>query len=413
MEVWLGGSSCLLWEGGRKMERLFVGVDISKDSFSAAGLDSEGNESFAKFYSMDFEGFHQFFETLTSRCKELPKVLVAMESTGCYHVNLFSFLTSQGIRALVVNPLLIANFAKLSLRKTKTDKKDALTIARFLSDHHEEISQLSISQDHQDLRDLSRERESLCHLISATKVEIKRVLRTTFPELESIGNLYTGVMLRFLQQYPSARLVRGAKLKAIVKALKGPYVGDKLTFTAEDIVKAAQRSVAVVSPAKEIILQGKIATLLHLQGRLEGLTKLLTDLCKATRVEDLKILRSIKGVGPNTAVPFLAEVGEVKHFTSSKKLIAFAGLDPSIHQSGKFMGVSKLSKRGNRHLRRAIYLMTTSVVSQNAFFKAYFLKRKKEGLPPKKALFAVAHKLIRVIFAMLSQRTYFKVKDAI
>jgi hypothetical protein len=121
-----------------------------------------------------------------------------------------------------------------------TAKKDALTIARFLLDHHEEISQLSIPQDHQDLRDLSRERESLCHLISATKGEIKGVLRTIFPELESIGKLYSGVRLRFLQQYPSARLVRGAKRKAIAKALRGPYVGDKLTFTAEEIVKAAQ-----------------------------------------------------------------------------------------------------------------------------------------------------------------------------
>lgn len=395
------------------MYNLLVGVDVSKDFFSAAGLDEEGKEHFSGTYEMNSHGFSEFLKALSSHGERLDQMIVAMESTGCYHINLFSFLSSQGIRTVVVNPLLISNFAKLSLRKTKTDKKDALTIARFLLDHHKEISQLSISQDHQDLRDLSRERESLCHLIAATKVEIKRVLRTTFPELESIGNLYTGAMLRFLQQYPSARLVRGAKRVAIAKALRGPYVGDKLTFTAEDIIKAAQSSVAVVSPAKEIIVQGKIATLLHLKERLEELTKLLTDLCKATRVEDLKILQSIKGVGPNTAVPFLAEVGEVKNFTSSKKLIAFAGLDPSIHQSGKFLGASKLSKRGNRHLRRAIYLMTTSVVSQNVFFKAYFLRRKKEGLPPQKALFAVAHKLIRVIFAMLSNRTYFKVKEAI
>ena len=395
------------------MYSLLVGADVSKDFFCTSGLGAEGKERFSGTYEMNSNGFSEFFKTLSSQGERRDQMIVAMESTGCYHINLFSFLSSQGIRTVVVNPLLISNFAKLSLRKTKTDKKDALTIARFLLDHHEEISQLSLSQEHQDLRDLSRERESLCHLISATKVEIKRVLRTTFPELESIGNLYTGVMLRFLQQYPSARLVRGAKQKAIAKALRGPYVGDKLTFTAEDIVQAAQSSVAVVSPAKEIIVQGKIATLLHLQERLEELTKLLTDLCKATRVEDLEILRSIKGVGPNTAVPFLAEVGEVKNFTSSKKLIAFAGLDPSIHQSGKFMGASKLSKRGNRHLRRAIYLMTISVVSQNVFFKAYFLRRKQEGLPPQKALFAVAHKLIRVIFAMLSQRTCFKVKEAI
>jgi transposase len=102
----------------------------------------------------------------------------------------------------------------------------------------------------------------------------------------------------------------------------------------------------------------------------------LTDLCKATRVEDLKSLRSIKGVGPNTAIPFLAEVGEVKNFASSKKLIAFAGLDPLIHQSGKFLGTSKLSKRGNRHLRSAIYLMAASVVSQNTFFKSISSKER-------------------------------------
>jgi len=395
------------------MYRLLVGVDVSKDIFSGSGLSAEGKEHFSGTYEMNSQGFSEFLQALCSHEGRLDQMLVAMESTGCYHINLFSFLSSQGIRTVVVNPLLISNFAKLSLRKTKTDKKDALMIARFLLDHHEEISQLSISQDHQDLRDLSRERESLCHLMSATKVEIKRVLRTIFPELESIGNLYTGVMLRFLQQYPSARLVKGAKRKAIAKALRGPYVGDKLTYSAEEIMKAAQSSVGVVSPAKEIIVQGKIATLLHLQERMAELTKLLTDLCKATRVEDLKILESIKGIGRNTAVPFLAEAGEVKHYTSSKKLIAFAGMDPSVHQSGKFIGKSKLSKRGNRHLRRAIYLMTTSVVSQNAFFKAYFLKRKKEGLAPQKALFATAHKLIRVIFAMLSQRTYFKVEEAI
>jgi transposase len=395
------------------MYSLWVGIDVSKEGFSTAGINSGGQEVFSKAYAMDSNGFEELLKTVRSHCEDVSEVLIAMESTGCYHINLFSFLTSRGIRTMVVNPLLIANFAKLSLRKTKTDKKDAMTIARFLLDHHEEISQLSISQDLQDLRDLSRERESLSHLISATKVEIKRVLRTTFPELETIGDIYTGVMLRLIQEYPFARLVRAAKLKGISKLLKGPYVGKKLTFTAEDILRAAKTSIATVSPGKEIILQGKVATLVHLQGRLEEITKLLTDLCKATRVDDFEILRSIKGVGPKTAAPFLAEMGSVENFLSHKKLIAFAGMDPSVSQSGQFIGMSRLSKRGNRHLRRAIYLMTASVVSKNAWFKAYFQKRKAEGLPPQKALFATAHKLIRVIFAMLSQRTYFNVKETI
>ena len=412
MEVWLGGRSCPISEGGGGMDSLLVGIDVSKESFSVAGIDSEGNESFSRSYSMDSSGFGEFLKTITSHCEDLSKVIIGMESTGCYHINLYSFLTSQQIHTMVINPLLIANYAKLSLRKTKTDKKDARTIAKFLLDHRQEVCQLSVSQDLQDLRDLSRERESLCHLMSATKVEIKRVIRTTFPELESMGDLYTRTMIRFLQEYPSARLVRAAKPKAIAKALKRPSVGNKLTLTAEEIVKAAQSSVATVSPAKEIILRGKIATLLHLQERLAEVSKLLTELCQSTKLEDLEILRSIKGVGPNTAAPLLAEMGEVKNYSSHKKIIAYAGMDPSVHESGKYVGMSKLSKRGNRHLRRAIYLMTASVVSQNVFFKAYFLKRKREGLAPQKALFATAHKLIRVIFAMLSQRTHFKVKEA-
>jgi len=199
---------------------MFVGVDISKDSFSAAGLDAEGNECFSGVYSMDSGGFGKFLEIVNVRCPDRQKVLAAMESTGCYHINLFSFLTTQGIHAVVINPLLIANFAKRSLRKTKTDKKDARTIAKFLMENRKEISQLSISQDLQDLRDLARERESISHLISATKVEIKRVLRTTFPELESIADIYTRVMLRFLQAYPSARLVKAAKPKVLAQVVR-------------------------------------------------------------------------------------------------------------------------------------------------------------------------------------------------
>lgn len=395
------------------MYKLLVGIDVSKERFSAAGIDSRGKEAFSQAYAMDRKGFEELLKTVRSQCKEDSKVLMAMESTGCYHINLYSFLSSQGIRTLVVNPLLISNYAKLSLRKTKTDKKDAMTIARFLVDHRKEISQLSISQDNQDLRDLSRERESLSHLISATKVEIKRVLRTTFPGLETVGDIYTGVMLRLIQEYPSARLVRAAKLKGIAKLFKGPRRGNKLTYTAEDIYGAAKTSVGTVSPGKEIILRGKVATLLHLQERLEEITRLLTELCQSTRMDDLDILQSIKGVGPNTAAPLLAEMGSIENFSSHKKLIAFAGLDPSVRESGQYIGVSRLSKRGNRHLRRAIYLMTSSVVSWNVWFKAYFQKRKAEGMAPQKALFATAHKLIRVIFAMLSQRTYFKVNQAI
>ena len=143
------------------MYNLMVGIDVSKELFSAAGIDSKGKGFFSNSHAMDSGGFEEFLKTIPSHCEDLSKVIIAMESTGCYQINLYSFLTSQGIRTMVVNPLLIANYTKLSLRKTKTDKKDASTIAKFLLDHQEEISQLSVSQDLQDLRDLARERIAL------------------------------------------------------------------------------------------------------------------------------------------------------------------------------------------------------------------------------------------------------------
>ena len=160
----VGRHILLISEGDERMQSLLVGIDVSKDFFSAAGIDSGGKEFFTGSYSMDSKGFEELLKTIRSDCEDLSRVVVAMESTGCYHINLFSFLSSQGIHTVVVNPLLIANFAKLSLRKTKTDKKDAMTITRFLLDHQEEISPLSISRDLQDLRDLS-EKENPCLIL--------------------------------------------------------------------------------------------------------------------------------------------------------------------------------------------------------------------------------------------------------
>ena len=211
-----------------------------------------------------FDGLRRIRQIPGDRYRSLPGSPKGPGSNGINRMlshQSFLFSHHPGVPAGVINPLLIANFAKRSLRKTKTDKKDARTIAKFLMENREEICQLSVSQDLQDLRDLPRERESLSHLISATKVEMKRVLRTIFPELESIGDIYTRVMLHFLQAYPSARLVKAAKLKVLAQALRQPYVGNKLTFSAEGIFRAAQSSVATASLAKEIILKGKIATL--------------------------------------------------------------------------------------------------------------------------------------------------------
>ena len=393
------------------MNRLFVGIDVSKDSFSATGIDPKGNVSFSLSAAMDKSGFSELMKAMASRCKALSAVMTGMESTGCYHINLFSFLSSKEVNAVVINPLLISNFAKLSLRKTKTDKKDSLIIARFLLVHKDSIEQFSISQDTKDFRDIAREREAISHFIASTKNEIKRILQSAFPELESVCNVFTATMLMFLKEFPSARFIRASKAKVIAEALERCGKGRKVSISADDIIRTAKNSIASISLAKELILPRKISTLLHLMEQLEQITGILSELCASIAIEEMEIITSIDGIGDATGAAFLAEIGDISNFSSHKSLIAYAGIDPTVFQSGKFQGTSRISKRGNRHLRRLVYLMTIGVVRCNAFFKSYFLKRKQDGLPFRKAVMATAHKLIRVIFAMLSHNVKFQIKE--
>lgn len=207
------------------MYSLFVGIDVSKDSFSVAGLNDKAKILFSMCPLMNAQGFSEFLKVLTSYQKDLSSVVVALESTGSYHLNLYSFLVSKNITTIVVNPLIIANFTKLSLRKTKTDKKDALTIARFLFLNRDSISQLPSTQLTTDLRDLARERESIIKMIAWMKNDIRRLLQSTFPELEQPVDVLSDTMLCFLKVFPSARLITAASprlwQRLLTKAMDG------------------------------------------------------------------------------------------------------------------------------------------------------------------------------------------------
>jgi len=393
------------------MENLYVGIDVSKEKFSAQGIDERGKKRFYLEIPMDSHGFSELLRAIKLETKDLGNVTVAMESTACYHINLFSFLTSKGIKVFVVNPLVISNFVKLSLRKTKTDKKDALAIARFLILHKDSLEQLYVKKDISDLRDLTRQRETLVDQMTAIKMDTKRLLNVTFPELEKVVALFTKSILRLLMKYPSAHAVRKARSAAIGKQIIPGSYGKMTAETVSLIKEAAAGSVGTMSFTKEVVIRQKASMLLQLDEHLQEITSLLTEQCEAMMQQEMEILKSIKGIGNKGATNFLVEMGgEIKNYKSHRKLIAMAGIDPAVYQSGKYDGRGRISKRGNSHLRRVIWLMAEKVVQFNEYFRAYYLKRREDGLPYKKAVMATAHKLIRTIFAMLSNRTFFNAK---
>jgi transposase len=386
---------------------MYVGIDVSKEKFDACGIGDEGKKIFSLSCSMNRNGFDKLVLQLTKL--STASLLLGMESTASYHIALFSYLTAKGYRVAIINPLLIANFAKLSLRKTKTDKKDAFTIAQFLLLQRKAVNTHTASPHLTELRDLSRRRERLVDQMTALKNDMKRILSVTFPELETITGVFTKSTLRLLTEFPSAHAIMKAGYDAVAALVISRSGGRKAAASVQVLMNTATTSVGVASPAKDLILKQEAALLLELEGQAEEIMKLIMDLSGEKIQRDAKILTSMRGIGDKTAFNFLIEMGgDVNAFEHDRKLIAAAGLDPTTYESGKYKGQSKISKRGNRHLRRVIWLMTTKVIINNPVFRDYYFKRRKEGLIYKKAVLATAHKLIRVMFSMLVNQKCFE-----
>jgi transposase len=386
----------------------FLGVDISKDKFDAYCIDMNGEKQFYLSCSMDRTGFEKLVSRMESLSMPRESLLIGMESTACYHINLFSFLLAGGYTVVLINPLLISNFVKMQLRKTKTDKKDALVIAQFLLMHMDTLAQTSIASHVSDLRDLSRQRESLLSQMTALKCDMKRILTMTFPELEKLTGVFTKSILQLLSRFPSAHAIVQADPAEITRLLMDHSMGRNSATTTQAIIEAARSSVGTTSPSRELILKQKADVLIHLDGHLKELTAMMIELCRSGMGDDIEIMTSLRGIGEKTATSFLVEMGgDIRKFNNHKKLIAMAGIDPAIYQSGKHDGQGRITKRGNRHLRRVIWLMTIRVIQFNDCFRQHYQKRRQDGLPFKKAVLATAHKLLRVIYAMLTQRTSF------
>ena len=216
--------------------------------------------------------------------------------------------------------------------------------------------------------------------MTSLKIEIKQLLNITFPELEHMAGIFTKSILKLLQQYPSAFALRDADLGQLSQMLIADSYGHKREAFAAELIKAAHSSIGSKSPAKEMILKQKIALLLHLEDALQEITVMLIEMSRKLMEEEINIMTSIKGIGDKSAANFLIEMGgDINQYERSGKIIAMAGLDPAVYQSGKHDGKGRITKRGNRHLRRIIWLMTTSVIQYTDIFKHLLSQTKKGG----------------------------------
>lgn len=387
------------------MYSTFVGIDISKVTFDVCIINTKSDKPKYLKLNMDSDDFSELALNLSEYEKQ--NIFIVMESTGSYHFSLLSYLLTNDFTVSVVNPYLINNFIKSdTLRKTKNDKKDALAIANFASITFGKLKQIS-GETLDSLRVIMRERESISKNIAKLKTEILTLLNYLFPELERAVNVFTQSNLEVLKVFPSAKSARKYNLRKLEKELNKATV-HKTRISTELLAELASKSIGIDARFSEITLVSKVDRLLYLMKELKRFDSIIQEEIDKNDNDDFNILSSVDGIGKNTSSSFIAEVGDIDKFQSAKQLIAFAGTDPSVKQSGSSIySNGKITKRGNAHLRRTVWLMAVSVIRCNLYFKTYFRKKRNEGMKYKKAVIATANKLLRVLFALLKNRTLF------
>ena len=386
--------------------RWFVGIDISKESFDAAFLDTHNKLIEHRKYAMDKEGFDELLESVESL--DTQEVWVVMESTGVYHVPLLAFLLERGVRCSVVNPMLVKHHIQsATLRKSKTDKKDALAIASFAATHHDKLRPFAI-ETLQSVRPLIRESNALSKEIGRLKIDIKALVDQLFPELSRNANLFTKSMLQLLLKAPSRKCIKNMKARKIQQILDQAG-GGKSKITGQMILAWAKASIGVGNVHLETVLQSKIRRLIHVQEELEYIQKQIEKTIQEEGLQDfIDTLTSIPGIGQKTAAAFIGEIGHIKRFESVKQLCAYIGFDPAIGKSGSSVDIKGgISKRGHRVLRSILWLMSKGVVQYLPHFKRYYEKKRREGKAYRQAMVAVGNKLLRLIFTLLKHQIRF------
>ena len=382
---------------------IYVGIDVSKDKHDCTIVSSEG-EVLADVFSIqnNLDGFKLLFHRLKSVAPDLSKVKVGLEATGHYSYNILGFLLDKGLSTYVINPLHTNLFRKsTSLRRTKTDRVDARTIAAMMMSGVVLSSYTAISYHNEELKSLSRYRFDKVRERARLKQSVSRLVNILFPELEQlVPTLHMASVYAMLAELPGANQIASCHLTHLTSLLSAASKGRYDRSKAVALRDAARRSIGSVMPAKSLELQHTIRLIRELDAEINEIEASLKQMMD----EIASPILTIPGISYRMGAMILAEIGDFSRFASPDKLLAYAGLSPSTYQSGKLDNAyAHMEKRGSRYLRYALFNATKYVCIWDSSFAAYLAKKRAEGKHYNVAISHAAKKLIRLIFA--SQRS--------
>jgi len=379
---------------------IYVGIDVAKDKHDCFITNSDGEVLFKPFtIPNNREGFETLFQKIQSVSDDLTKVKVGLEATGHYSYNLLGFLICKGLPTYVINPLHTSLYRKsLSLRKTKTDKVDAHTIASMLISDVNLKSYSDTSYHNEELKSLTRYRFDKVKQRAKLKTSISRLVCILFPELEKlVTTLHMASVYALLSEFPSANAIASAHLTRLTNLLSESSNGRYGRDTAVMFREAAKSSIGSRMPAKSLELKHTIKLIQELDAEIKEIE---TEI-KSIMDEINSPILTIPGISYRMGAMIIAEIGDFSRFDSADKILAYAGMSPSTYQSGQLDNCySHMEKRGSRYLRYALYNATKYVCHWDESFGVYLEKKRSEGKHYNVALSHATKKLVRLIFAM-------------
>ena len=398
-----------------KMKHPCIAIDVSKESSHIQGfyeLNKKASDPLE--ISHDKVGFDLLATMIKSMVLETSKeVVVVYEDTGVYDKPLRMYLTDNSIRYATVNPLLSARYRKKNLRAVKTDMKDCSNIAKVY--FNEDIKyKLEENTYYSNLRKLNRYYEEHVDHLRKYKVNFRETLDTVWPGFNDVfSDIFTELPLSIIEHYGHPYKLKRVRKTTLVKLImkNSSHRESWCERKALDILNYVN-STQSGCPEDDILASIIIDKVSTIKFTIDKTNKYLTELIELSKNDmSFTLLTSIPGIGEKLAARLIAEIGDISRFDNAKQLVAYAGIDPQVYESGSFKGKFSISKKGNKRLRSLLYLAVSCSLRtklKTNSFKDYYKRKTQQGKIHKVVLIACCNKLIRIIYSMCNNGTLYE-----
>lgn len=377
-----------------------VGIDIGKNHHEASIVSPEGKQIGR---SLRFATTHKGADSLMSFIFNNignSSCIFGMEATGHYWYPIYSFLKARGYTIYVINPIQSDSLRKMYIRQTKNDSIDSFLIAEVI--RFGQFTTTSMADENiLAMRQLCRYRDSVISSRTEIKLRISTIMEQIFPEYEKqFSSLWLSTSMGILEKYLTPENIENAPIDELFEIIKDKS-HNKLTMKKAISIREAAADtfgIKIAQDAFSFQLKQLIDRMNFLDKQIEALDCQILEYYEKFDC----YLHTIPGIGMIAAATILAEIGDINRFKSSSALVAFAGIDPTVRQSGEFSNThNHMSKRGSPYLRHAIFLAATTCSFHNSPLNAYYKKKREQGKHHLTATGAVARKLTTVIYAVL------------